>query len=212
MKKRTVSVLLTTCLAAGMLAGCGSTSADTTATPDKTTEETTNETESTDASEASETADADSDYEPVTITLNLERSGLGENVEYTFTKKPSKVVASGDQMADFFFDLGLEDQMAGYTKGSCWSTVSQYPARDKVPQLLEPGKGLSNMSKEELLSTGCDFLIGWDSVFSDKNFNGYYLCEADLDEDEMAAFLSNQRFVCPYYQTDEEYKIVRKQM
>lgn len=66
--------------------------------------------------------DADSDYEPVTITLNLERSGLGENVEYTFTKKPSKVVASGDQMADFFFDLGLEDQMAGYTKGSCWST------------------------------------------------------------------------------------------
>ena len=41
---------------------------------------------------------------------------------------------------------------------------------------------------------------------------GYYLCEADLDEDEMAAFLSNQRFVCPYYQTDDEYKIVRKQM
>ena len=178
MKKRTVSVLLTTCLAAGMLAGCGSTSADTTATPDKTTEETTNETESTDASEASETADADSDYEPVTITLNLERSGLGENVEYTFTKKPSEVVASGDQMADFFFDLGLEDQMAGYTKGSCWSTVSQYPARDKVPQLLEPGKGLSNMSKEELLSTGCDFLIGWDSVFSDKNFSKEF-CDQD---------------------------------
>ncbi len=25
---------------------------------------------------------------------------------------------------------------------------------------------------------------------------GYYLCEADLDEDEMAAFLSSQRFVC----------------
>ena len=41
---------------------------------------------------------------------------------------------------------------------------------------------------------------------------GYYLCEADLDEDEMAAFLSNQRFVCPYYQTDDEYKIVRKQV
>ncbi len=93
---------------------------------------------------------ADEAYEPVTITLNLERSGLGENVEYTFTEKPSAVAASGDQMADFFFDLGLEDQMAGYTKGSCWSTVSQYPARDKVPQLLEAGKGISNLSKEEL--------------------------------------------------------------
>ena len=65
MKKRTVSVLLTTCLAAGMLAGCGSTSADTTATTDKTTEETTNETESTDASEASETADADMSRSPL---------------------------------------------------------------------------------------------------------------------------------------------------
>ena len=39
-----------------------------------------------------------------------------------------------------------------------------------------------------------------------------YICEMDLDEDEMAAFLSNHRFVCPYYQTDDEYKIVRKQM
>ena len=172
MKKRTVSVLLTTCLAAGMLAGCGSPSADTASTTDEAAEETADASETTDAAETEDNTDAeDSDYEPVTITLNLERSGLGKNVEYTFTEKPSEVVASGDQMADFFFDLGLEDQMAGYTKGSCWSTVSQYPARDKVPQLLEPGKGLSNMSKEELLSTGCDFLIGWDSVFSDKNFS-----------------------------------------
>ena len=88
------------------------------------------------------------------------------------------MVASGDQMADFFFDLGLEDQMAGYTKGSCWSTVSQYPARDKVPQLLEAGKGISNLSKEELVATGCDFLMGWDSVFSDKNF-GKEFCDAN---------------------------------
>ena len=88
------------------------------------------------------------------------------------------MVASGDQMADFFFDLGLEDQMAGYTKGSCWSTVSQYPARDKVPQLLEAGKGISNLSKEELVATGCDFLMGWDSVFSDKNF-GKEFCDTN---------------------------------
>ena len=128
--------------------------------------------------EAAGDSTADEAYEPVTITLNLERSGLGENVEYTFTEKPSAVVASGDQMADFFFDLGLEDQMAGYTKGSCWSTVSQYPARDKVPQLLEAGKGISNLSKEELVATGCDFLMGWDSVFSDKNF-GKEFCDAN---------------------------------
>lgn len=109
-------------------------------------------------------------YEPVTITLNLERSGMGENVEYTFEEMPSAVVASGDQMADFFFDLGLEGQMAGYTKGSCWSTVSEYPAREEVAQLTEPGTGLSSLSKEELVATGCDFMMGWDSLFSDKNF------------------------------------------
>lgn len=110
-------------------------------------------------------------YEPVSITLNLERSGLGENVEYTFTEIPSHVVASGDQMADFFFDLGLEEYMAGYTKGGTQSLVSEYEAREDVPQLAEPGVGLSTLSKEELIATGCDFLIGWDSVFSDKNFS-----------------------------------------
>ncbi len=41
---------------------------------------------------------------------------------------------------------------------------------------------------------------------------GYYVCEASLDEDEMAAFLGNRRFECPYYVTDDEYRIVRKQM
>jgi len=112
-----------------------------------------------------------SDYEPVTITLNLDRSGLGENVEYTFTEMPSAVVASGDQMADFFFDLGLEDQMVGYTRGSCWSTVSEYPARDEVPQLAEPGTNLVNVSKETVIATGCDFLMGWDNLFSDENFS-----------------------------------------
>ena len=120
------------------------------------------------------TVSEETDYEPVTITLNLQRSGLGENVEYTFTEKPSAVVASGEQMADLFFDLGLVDQMAGYTKGNCWSTKSEFPASEKVPQLLEPGQALSNMSKEKLLETGCDFLIGWDSVFADKSFNKHF--------------------------------------
>ena len=170
--KKLVTLMMAACMTAGLATGCGAKSAETTTAAETTAAESSAEETTTEAAE--ETTEAakteDEAYEPVTITLNLERSGLGENVEYTFTEKPSAVVASGDQMADFFFDLGLEDQMAGYTKGSCWSLVSQYPARDKVPQLLEPGKGMSNLSKEELVATGCDFLVGWDSVFSDKNF------------------------------------------
>ncbi|NBJ91736.1 hypothetical protein D5281_03795 [bacterium 1xD42-62] len=39
-----------------------------------------------------------------------------------------------------------------------------------------------------------------------------YTCEVDLDEDEMARFLSNSYTDCPYYRPGDEYLIVRKQM
>ena len=37
-------------------------------------------------------------------------------------------------------------------------------------------------------------------------------CEADLDEDEMSAFLRGSDFSCGFYQADDEYAVVRKQM
>lgn len=39
-----------------------------------------------------------------------------------------------------------------------------------------------------------------------------YICEQDLDEDEMGKFLSSSFEDCPYYRLDDEYKIVRHQM
>ena len=39
-----------------------------------------------------------------------------------------------------------------------------------------------------------------------------YTCEVDLDEDEMARFMTNTFDNCPYYQLGDEYRIVRKQM
>ena len=39
-----------------------------------------------------------------------------------------------------------------------------------------------------------------------------YTCEVDLDEDEMARFLQDKFYDCPYYQLGDEYRIVRKQM
>lgn len=41
---------------------------------------------------------------------------------------------------------------------------------------------------------------------------GYYECLVNLDEDDMVRFLSNAMESCPYYQLDDEYKIVRKQI
>ena len=39
-----------------------------------------------------------------------------------------------------------------------------------------------------------------------------YVCEMDLDEDEMVRFLSSSFDACPYYQPGDEYRIVRRQM
>ena len=41
---------------------------------------------------------------------------------------------------------------------------------------------------------------------------GYYVCEADLDEDEMLKFLSSTFDACPYYRSGDEYSVVRHQM
>ena len=38
------------------------------------------------------------------------------------------------------------------------------------------------------------------------------MCEADLDEDEMARFMLERRFDCPYYHPADEYLVVRRQM
>lgn len=134
----------------------------------------------TDTQETTESTESSKDmknaqYEPVTIIVDLERSGLGAKIEQTFTEPPTGVVARGDQMADYFFDLGLEDHMVGYTHGGCWSNVSQFPARDIVPLI---GDAQGNFTKEKLLEIECDFLMGWDSIFSDKNFNQEF-CQAN---------------------------------
>lgn len=38
-----------------------------------------------------------------------------------------------------------------------------------------------------------------------------YVCDANLDEDEMSRFLRDSYRECPHFQFNDEYKIVRKQ-
>lgn len=40
---------------------------------------------------------------------------------------------------------------------------------------------------------------------------GEYFCAVDLDEDEVAGFLSSRRRECPFFRFGDEYTIVRKQ-
>lgn len=39
-----------------------------------------------------------------------------------------------------------------------------------------------------------------------------FCCEVNLDEDEMSRFMSDTVDSCSYFQLDDEYKVVRKQM
>lgn len=39
-----------------------------------------------------------------------------------------------------------------------------------------------------------------------------YLCEADIDEDDMARMAQGHLKACPYYRNGDEYAVVRHQM
>jgi hypothetical protein len=54
----------------------------------------------------------------------------------------------------------------------------------------------------------CDYCINY---IYDEEFNCQE-CQVNLDEDEMVKFLTNSFDSCPYFQFDDEYKTVRKQM
>ena len=38
-----------------------------------------------------------------------------------------------------------------------------------------------------------------------------YTCDMNLDEDEMARFMEDTYYNCPYYRLGDEYSVVRKQ-
>jgi hypothetical protein len=57
-------------------------------------------------------------------------------------------------------------------------------------------------------SSNCESCMNY--VYDDEY--EYYVCAADLDQDEMELFIKNSFSKCPYYQLNDEYKIVRKQI
>jgi hypothetical protein len=73
---------------------------------------------------------------------------------------------------------------------------------------VQEAMGVQKKASERKKATSCESctFYAWDDEYE------YYVCEADLDEDEMSSFLSGTDFSCPYYQPGDEYRIVRKQM
>lgn len=63
------------------------------------------------------------------------------------------------------------------------------------------------MKKVKKQATNCETCSNY--VYDDEE--GYYECLVNLDEDDMYRFLTGAFDSCPYYQLDDEYRIVRKQ-
>ena len=53
----------------------------------------------------------------------------------------------------------------------------------------------------------CEFC----AYYAYDEYAGQYLCERDLDEDELYRFMSGQAKGCPYFRDGDEYKLVRHQ-
>ena len=111
---------------------------------------------------------AETTYEPVTITVDLARSGLGDKVEETFEAAPTRAVAVGNQLVDILLDLGLEDSMIAAIPYDA-DSEHDFPGRAKIPNVWVGGR--KGVSREQLLSVSPDFLMGWDSDFGEDYFN-----------------------------------------
>ena len=64
------------------------------------------------------------------------------------------------------------------------------------------------MKKEGRKMSNCEscMYFGYDEEFEE------YYCEVNLDEDDMARFLSRKYKSCPYFKNGDEYRVVRHQM
>ncbi len=56
-------------------------------------------------------------------------------------------------------------------------------------------------------STSCDTCVY--NVYDDEM--ECYMCQVNMDEDEMCRFLSSSDYNCPYYRLDDDYFLARKQ-
>lgn len=56
-------------------------------------------------------------------------------------------------------------------------------------------------------STNCESCNNYTYV----DYYGYYVCDVNLDEDEMEKFITGSFSDCPYYSSDNEYEVVKKQ-
>ncbi|MDD7738642.1 MAG: ABC transporter substrate-binding protein [Lachnospiraceae bacterium] len=172
MKKKIMCLAMSVAVAATVFSGCGSSDS-----AQETTSKTESQSESVqDESVQAESAQADSESdeaeEGYTFTVSIDRNEQGLIIDETVTEVPTHVVCSGFQMAGMLCDLGQEDKIVGVltSRPESWNTSYAPGVSEKLGQLEVLGTA-NDVSKEQILALECDFLMGWDSTFSDKRYD-----------------------------------------
>ena len=78
----------------------------------------------------------------------------------------------------------------------------------EVEMRLDKCKNFTNERRRLIMASQCDLCAYY---WIDEE-DGTGECQVNLDEDDLARMLSGSSDSCPYFQMDDEYKIVRKQM
>ena len=167
MKKRTIYLAIVAAISATVMIGCASseTSKETESETEKTEESTAEMSEETQVKE-------EQSKEGYTFKVSIDRNEQGLIIDETVTEVPEHVVCSGFQMAAMLCDLGQEDKIVGVltSRPEACSTCYAPGVNEKLEKLDVLGSA-NDVSKEQLLALECDFLIGWDSTFSDKRYD-----------------------------------------
>ena len=156
--KRLLAALLAMALMLG-LTGCGSQAQDESSLPSQSSSEAAVSSNAPEESEESQTSSTEEDV--VTIT------NVVDGVEYTveFPEAPSRAVSLAGFTTEMMLALGLEDRMVG----------TAYQDNEILPEFKEAYESIEilsdrNPSQEVLLNASPDFITGWASAMSEKNF------------------------------------------
>ena len=74
--------------------------------------------------------------------------------------------------------------------------------------MTEPTPHAQKKKHSRQMATSCESCGNF--VYDDED--ECYVCDMNLDEDDMVRFLTGTFDNCPYYQLDNEYLVVRHQM
>ncbi|KAA9233677.1 MULTISPECIES: ABC transporter substrate-binding protein [Aerococcus] len=125
---------------------------------------------SSEASSSAQTSQTSTQTPESGYPFTVQNELKGQTYEQTFDQSPERAVSLSGFTTEMLLALGLEDKMVGYAYQDNEVLPEYKEALSQVKELSD-----KNPSKEVLIASQPDFVTGWTSSFSDKNFPPQFL-------------------------------------